>query len=86
MPGSEGVGEPGDGSVAVVGTVVGPQLHGTIQGAPAPKLFGQVAAAAAAAACEYRELPYSAWKARSAAVLPPPEVEARSSACSFAAW
>jgi hypothetical protein len=85
MPGSEGVGDPGDGSGAVVGTA-GAQLHGTIQGPPAPKPFGHVAAAAAAAAaCEYRELPYSAWKARSAAVLPPPEVEARSSAWSLAA-
>jgi len=85
MLGSEGVGETDDGSVAVVGTA-GPQLHGTIQGPPVPNPFGHVAAAAAAAACEYSELPYSAWKARSAAVLPPPEVEARSSAWSFAAW
>ena len=84
MLASEGVGDRGVGSVAAVGTA-GPQLHGTIQGPPAPKPFGQVAAAAAAAACEYRELPYSAWRARSAAVLPPPEVEARSSAWSFAA-
>jgi hypothetical protein len=79
MPGS-GVGELCAGSLAVGGTVIGPQLHGTMQGPP-----GQVAAAAAAAACDYSELPYSAWNARSAAVFPPPEVEARSSAWSFAA-
>jgi hypothetical protein len=50
MLGSEAAGEPGDGSVAVVGAVLGPQLHGTMQGPPVAKLLGQVAAAAAAAA------------------------------------